>query len=110
MKIHRLTAAEFDALTTREPKLSRIPPAHWRGVFQMGPRADAAFQAAYIVMGAEWLRGDPLGGGIWRERIPRVSAEFCETRGLRFAGHLCRVYGPGECQFLRAQKFEGEAP
>ncbi len=103
----RLDDADVAALTGAEPKLVRIPPAHWRGVYRLGPIADCLMGLLHAVRG-EGVGADPLGGGVWRETRKHVSAEMCEQRGLKDAAEGERMYGPGECAFIRAEKFEGE--
>jgi hypothetical protein len=102
----RLDAADHAALINREPKLSRIPPAHWRNVYEFEPgllTPDWCEQA--VRSGAE-----ELADGIWRAGPRHVSREIAEQLGCKWAAAENARLGRRACRYLRAEKFDGEAP
>lgn len=109
MKIVRatfhLTDADRAALTGAEPKLSRVPPAHWRNVYQYSMPPSAQTRATWIAEGAV-----ELSPGIWMAGKRHVSAELAEQRGVEFAAGENRAHGFRLIAYLRAEKFEGEGP
>lgn len=108
MKIVRATFhlndADLAALTGAEPKLSRIPPAHWRNVYEFLVPA-LHNEAVAIAAGCEIL-----GPNIWRGPRRYLTREMAEQRGLNVVANYNREQGFRALAFLRAEKFEGEAP
>jgi hypothetical protein len=103
---YRLESGDYAALTNREPKLSRIPPAHWRNVYEYAPSLlTPAWCEAARLCGAE-----ELAPGIWRASTRHVSRKIAETKALEYLVENARRCGPGAARHLRAEKFEGEAP
>lgn len=97
-----MDAADFAALTGAEPKLSRIPPAHWRNVYQY---------ACPEMVDAEWARAngcEELAPGIWRSSLKHISREIAEQRGCEYAARQNAASGRRVVAYLRAEKFEGE--
>ncbi len=100
----RLDADDLAGLTGREPKLSRIPPAHWRNVYESADPAHINAERA-IELGCE-----ELAPGIWRWPVRHVSREMAEQRGRRLQAWVNGREGRPVVQWLRADKFEGEGP
>lgn len=100
----RLDASDISALTGREPKLSRIPPAHWRNVYEYADPSSVNAARA-VELGCE-----ELAPGIWRYPVRHLSREIAEQRGRNFERWACRNAGWPSLRWLRADKFEGEAP
>lgn len=108
MKIVRATFhlndADLAALTGAQPKLSRIPPAHWRNVYEYAdPSRVNAVRA--VELGCE-----ELAPGVWRYPVRHLSREIAEQRGRNFEASTCRREGYPAIRWLRADKFEGEGP
>lgn len=99
----RLTDEEFALATRTEapPKLSRVPPGHWRCVFAVPDFATVA-------------KAEPLGDGLWRSFFRHPSREVAEEAGHKsergfnawFEANGC----PPEFRFVRAEYFPGERP
>jgi hypothetical protein len=100
----RLDEADFAALTGAEPKLSRIPPAHWRNVYEYSDVSLVDVEAS-LAAGHE-----ELAPGIWRAAGKYLSREIAETRALEYLIACSRLAGHGAVRHLRIEKFEGEGP
>lgn len=105
MKIVRATFhlndADLAALKGAAPKLSRIPPAHWRGIIQLlsGELPPTPPE--------DWV---DYGEGLWLTAARWVSAEQADQKGIEAVAMSNRDAGFRRWQYVRAEKFEGEAP
>lgn len=100
----RLTAEEFALATQPERKLSRVPPGHWRCVFEW-IRPDEVDEAKAIVAGC-----DILAPGIIRTPERFLTREIAETIAAEWiaeaeAYRCCRII-----RHFRAEFFPGERP
>lgn len=100
----RLDDADFAALTGREPKLSRIPPGHWRNVYEY-PDPSVVMVEASRAAGHE-----ELAPGIWRARGRYLTREFAEQNALEYVAAANRAAGRRAVIHLRCEYFPGERP
>lgn len=96
-----ITDRDIAALTGEEPKLSRIPPAHWRCVIrqltdEVCPKPPEG-----------WVEVEPK---VWLTCARWLSQEIADEKGLEAVATCNRMAGFRRWAYLRAEKFAGEGP
>lgn len=99
----RLDKADIAALTDGPPKLSVVPPGHWRNVYEYPD------PTVVLVEASRKAGHEELAPGIWRARGRYITREIAEQNALEYVTACNRAAGKRAVIHLRCEYFPGEA-